>query len=242
MLIATIVPDPSSPERVTRDRTWKFFLEISPPVGGRTLGRVYPRVGCATIHPSKRFEPSLWLNPQPGPRTWLAPRSRVPRDRDPGENIVPAGCRLWQEPEGVTPVQDRAKGNRPGLLPQGGSLPAELCFVAFLNVSSGRRLAAPLDAGSPSRRGIGFVFAPPDRSILIQPSEVTSFASIPNWLCLAPFAVPGPRQSGPPDPAWAKLVCLPASGIASPPMSRPRRPGIGFVLHKEARIHPTLTL
>ncbi len=154
----------------------------------------------------------------------------------------------------------------------------------------------------------GFVFAPPDRSILIQPFDVTRFASIPNWLCLAPFSVPGPpqrerpdtpvpsarcccllhshpssprtrhppglrhpplasrhpplfrrqpldtrcpvsasagpipRQSGRPDPAWAKLVCVPASGIASLPMSRPRRPGIGFVLHKEARIHPTLTL
>src|SRR5208337_1264838 len=35
-----------------------------------------------------------------------------------------------------------------------------------------------------------------------------------------------PRQSGPPDPAGAKLVCVPASGIASLPMSRPRRPGI----------------
>ena len=156
----------------------------------------------------------------------------------------------------------------------------------------------------------GFVFAPPDRSILIQPSEVTRFASIPNWLCLATFSVPGPPQrerpdapvpsarcccllrshpSSPrifvicpasarwppwsaichsplfrrqpaghavagfriclsdscslgPDPAGAKLVCVPASGIASPPMSRPRRPGIGFVLHKEARIHLTLTL
>ncbi len=44
------------------------------------------------------------------------------------------------------------------------------------------------------------------------------------------------------DPEWAKLVCVPVSGIASPPMSRPRRPEIGFVLHKEARIHPTLTL
>jgi len=33
----------------------------------------------------------------------------------------------------------------------------------------------------------GFVFAPPDRSILIQPSEVTRLVSIPNWLCLAPF-------------------------------------------------------
>ncbi len=160
-------------------------------------------------------------------------------------------------------------------------------------------------AGRSSRRwisvssGIGFVFAQPDRSILIQPSEVTRFASIPNWLCLAPFSVHGPpqrerpdtpvpsarcccllpshpssprtrhpsgmrhppfgirhppsairhpplfrrhpldtrcpvsgsagpipRQSGPPDPAWAKLVCVPASGIASPPMSRPRRCGI----------------
>src|SRR5208282_904992 len=53
---------------------------------------------------------------------------------------------------------------------------------------------------------------------------------------------PIPRQSGPPDPAWAKLVCVPASGTANPPMSRPRRPKIGFVLHKETRIHPTLTL
>ena len=36
----------------------------------------------------------------------------------------------------------------------------------------------------------GFVFAPPDRSILIQPSEMTRFASIPNWLCLATFRFP----------------------------------------------------
>src|SRR5271157_5462941 len=50
------------------------------------------------------------------------------------------------------------------------------------------------------------------------------------------------RASLGPDPAWAKLVCVPASGIASPPMSRPRRPGIGFVVHKQARIYPTLTL
>ena len=155
---------------------------------------------------------------------------------------------------------------------------------------------------------IGFVFAPPDWSILIQPSEVTRLVSFPNWLCLALLSVPGPpqrerldapvpsarcccllrshpssprtrhppgirhlplagrhpplfrrhpldtrcpvsrsagpipRQSGLPDPAWAKLLCVLASGIASPPMSWPRRPGIGFVLHKEARISPTLTL
>jgi hypothetical protein len=59
-------------------------------------------------------------------------------------------------------------------------------------VYSGRRLAAPLDAGSPSRPGIGIVLAPPDLSILIQPSEVMRLALIPNWLCLAPFSVPGP--------------------------------------------------
>ena len=40
----------------------------------------------------------------------------------------------------------------------------------------------------------------------------------------------------------AVIVCVPAPGTASPPMSRPRRHGIGFVLHKESRIHPTLTL
>src|SRR5271166_4375724 len=42
-LIATIVPDPSSPERVTRDRTRKFWLKISPPVGRRT-----PKPGLPT--------------------------------------------------------------------------------------------------------------------------------------------------------------------------------------------------
>ena len=59
------------------------------------------------------------------------------------------------------------------------------CHLSY--ASSGRRLAAALDAGSPSRPWIGFVFAPPDRWILIQPSEVTRFASIPNWLCFALF-------------------------------------------------------
>ena len=34
---------------------------------------------------------------------------------------------------------------------------------------------------------IGFVFSPPDWSILIQPSEVTRLVSFPNWLCLALF-------------------------------------------------------
>ena len=44
-----------------------------------------------------------------------------------------------------------------GRFPSGRSL-----FCGLLYVSSERRLAAPLDAGSPSRPWIGFVFAPPD--------------------------------------------------------------------------------
>ncbi len=56
----------------------------------------------------------------------------------------------------------------------------------------------------------GFVFAPPDRSILIQPFDVTRFASIPNWLCLAPFSVPGPPQRERPDTPVpsARCCCL----------------------------------
>jgi len=56
------------------------------------------------------------------------------------------------------------------------------------------------------------------------------------------FARPIPRRSGLPDPEWAELVCVPASGMASPSMSRPRPPGIGFVLHKECRIYCRLIL
>src|SRR5271166_4473470 len=35
----------------------------------------------------------------------------------------------------------------------------------------------------------------------------------------------------------AVFVCVPASGIANPPLSRPRPPGIGFVSYKQTRIH-----
>jgi hypothetical protein len=40
----------------------------------------------------------------------------------------------------------------------------------------------------------------------------------------------------------AVIVCVPASGIANPPLSRPRPPGIGFVSYKQTRINPALTL
>jgi len=45
----------------------------------------------------------------------------------------------------------------------------------------------------------------------------------------------GSREPGKfPDPAWAKLVRVPASGIACPSKCRgPADPEIGFVLHKE---------
>src|SRR5271157_572602 len=66
-----------------------------------------------------------------------------------------------------------------------------------------------------------FVFAPPDRSSLIQPSEVTRFASIPNWLCLALFSVPGPPQRERPDTPVpsARCCCLLCSHPSSPPHS-----------------------
>src|SRR5271157_1394633 len=84
----------------------------------------------------------------------------------------------------------------------------------------------PLDAGSPSRPGIGFVFASPDRSILIQPSEVTRLASIPNWLCLAPFSVTGlPQRERPDTPVpTARCCCLPRSHPSSPRTRHP--PGL----------------
>src|SRR5271165_6996118 len=69
----------------------------------------------------------------------------------------------------------------------------------------------------------GFVFAPPDRSILIQPSEVTRFASIPNWLCLATFSVPGPPQRERPDAPvpLARCCCLLRSHPSSPCIRHP---------------------
>ena len=72
----------------------------------------------------------------------------------------------------------------------------------------------------------GFVFAPPDRSILIQPSEVTRFASIPNWLCLATFSVPGPPQRERPDAPVpsARCCCLLRSHPSSPRNRHP--PGL----------------
>jgi len=72
----------------------------------------------------------------------------------------------------------------------------------------------------------GFVFAPPDRSILIQPSEMTRFASIPNWLCLATFSVPGPPQRerlDAPVPS-ARCCCLLRSHPSSPRNRHP--PGL----------------
>src|SRR5271165_3845511 len=76
----------------------------------------------------------------------------------------------------------------------------------------------------------GFVFAPPDRSILIQPSEVTRLASIPNWLCLAPFLVPSPPQRERPDmpvPS-ARCCCLLRSHPSSP---RTRRRPASVIRH-----------
>src|SRR5271165_4317860 len=72
----------------------------------------------------------------------------------------------------------------------------------------------------------GFVFAPPDRSILIQLSEVTRFASIPNWLCLATFSVPGPPQRERPDAPVpsARCCCLLRSHPSSPRIRHP--PGL----------------
>jgi hypothetical protein len=70
------------------------------------------------------------------------------------------------------------------------------------------------------------------------------FAHPTGVLLQRPVAAPRPVawHSELPDPAWAELVCVPASGMASPSMFRLRPPGIGFVLHKEGRIHPMLTL
>ena len=45
---------------------YKSFLKVDRRWADARLGRVYPRVGCATIDPSKRFETTLWLNPRPG--------------------------------------------------------------------------------------------------------------------------------------------------------------------------------
>ncbi len=69
----------------------------------------------------------------------------------------------------------------------------------------------------------GFVFAPPDRSILIQPSEMTRFASILNWLCLATFSVPGPPQRERPDAPVpsARCCCLLRSHPSSPRIRHP---------------------
>jgi hypothetical protein len=84
----------------------------------------------------------------------------------------------------------------------------------------------------------GFVFAPPDRSILIQPSEVTRFASVPNWLCLATFSVPGPPQWERPDaPApSARCRCLLRSHPSSPRIRHP--PGLRHLA--SAIRHPPL--
>src|SRR5208337_1498510 len=73
---------------------------------------------------------------------------------------------------------------------------------------------------------IGFVFAAPNRSILIQPSELTRFASIPNWLCLALFSVPGPPQRERPDTPVpsACCCCLLRSRPSSPRTRHPPGP------------------
>ena len=72
----------------------------------------------------------------------------------------------------------------------------------------------------------GFVFASPDRSILIHPSEVTRYASIPNWLCLATFSIPGPPQRERPDAPVpsARCCCLLRSHPSSPRIRHP--PGL----------------
>jgi hypothetical protein len=53
---------------------------------------------------------------------------------------------------------------------------------------------------------------------------------------------PIPGISGPPEPTPIDLVGLPVSLTADRPGTHPDRPEIGFVLHKECRIHPPLTL
>ena len=123
-----------------------------------------------------------------------------------------------------------------GRFPSGRAL-----FCGLPHVSSGRWLAAPLDAGSLSRPGIGFVFAPPDRSILIQPSEVTRFASIANWLCLAPFSVPGPPRRERPDTSVpsARCCCLLRSYPSSP---RTRHPPASAIRHLASSHPPLATL
>ncbi len=77
----------------------EVFLEISPPVGGRTPGPGLPTRWVCYDRPVGKVRTILWLNPQPGRHTWLAPQSRTPRDREQGINMVPAGCRRWQGPE-----------------------------------------------------------------------------------------------------------------------------------------------
>ncbi len=85
----------------------------------------------------------------------------------------------------------------------------------------------------------GFVFAPPDRSILIQPSEVTRFASVSNWLCVATFSDPGPPQRERPDAPVpsARCCCLLRSHPSSP---RTRHPPFGLRHPPSATRHPPL--
>ncbi len=74
--------------------------------------------------------------------------------------------------------------------------------------------------GDPPGVRLGFVFALPGRSILLQGLEQPRFASIPNWLCLAPFAVPGPPQRELPDTLVlsARVSCLLRSRHPSSPV------------------------
>src|SRR5271157_71909 len=53
-------------------------------------------------------------------------------------------------------------------------------------------------------------------------------------------AEPGPSSGKSHPLSGTKETWLAPNVLA--PKSRPQRPGIGFVLHKEVRIHPTLTL
>ena len=82
------------------------------------------------------------------------------------------------------------------------------------------------------------LFPPPHWPLFPRHSPFATIPASPGELALS--GSPGlsvPRQSGSTDPEWVKLVFVPASGIGSPRISRPRTPGIGFVSHKEIRIN-----
>jgi len=87
-------------------------------------------------------------------------------------------------------------------------------------------------------QNFGFVFAPPTRSFLIQVNAILSLVSIPIWLCLAPFKVPGAPQRENPDTLVpsARCSCLLRSHPSSP---RTRHPPASAIHHLASGIrHP----